>query len=444
MSNNNIYNLTLKNGLKLIYQQIDNTNIAAVNIFVGVGSMYEDKKSNGITHFLEHLIFKGSKSYTNANSIAKVFDTYGATVNAFTDKDVTCFWYKSDYKYIDECFKVLSDIVVNTLLNDHSSFVKEKQVVLEEINLSMDNNANWVLDKIFELLFDGITLSLPIGGNENSVSKIDFKEVKDFYKKYYKPNNIVVSISSKLSFNFIRKMVQGSVLNDIMIDPTIIEKPINMALVPQDKLRIKMHHRKLEQTNIAFGFRTCNMYNDDVYALDIVDSLLAGNMTSILFDVLRNKHGLTYGVSTEIDNYYTTGCFIIYTSVVKEKLINNGKKPGLIKVIIKTLNNLIKNGITEEQLEYIKKNISGNKTLEFEDINNISIYNGLSIIHNEPKFISFNNLYKKYNTITVNQVNKVIRKYFKPSHMSVYVLGDSDFLDMQQILKECNKLKNDF
>jgi len=441
---NNIYNLTLKNGLKLIYQQIDNTNIAAVNIFVGVGSMYEDKKNNGITHFLEHLIFKGSKSYINANSIAKVFDTYGATVNAFTDKDVTCFWYKSDYRYMDECFKVLSDIVVNTLLNDYNSFVKEKQVVIEELNLSLDNNANFVLDKVIEQLYYGTTLARPIGGNEHTVSNLDFKDIKSFYKKYYKSNNIVVSIASKLSFNTVKKMVQHSVLNSALSDSTLIERPINNVLVPQDEIRIKMHYRKLEQTNIAIGFRTCNMYNDDVYVLDIIDNLLAGNMTSILFDALRNKHGLTYGVSTEVDNYYTTGSFIILTSVLKEKLITNGTKPGLIKVIIKSLNSLIKNGITESQLKYIQKNISGNKTLEFEDINNITIYNGLTIMHNYPKFISFNDLYKKYNSITVSQVNSVIRKYFKPKHMSVYILGESEFIDMKEISKECNKLKNDF
>ena len=206
----NIIQHTFDNGCRLIYQQNNNSQTCATNIFVKVGSVNEPANLGGISHFIEHMIFKGDGTL-NSKDVSSAFDSVGAYINAYTTFDHTCYYFKSHSDYLEKCLNVYSKILINANM-DNTEFDKEKNVVVDEIIRSNDNTEGLVNEKIYELIFKGSSLENPIGGRQELIEKYDYEESIKFYKSFYKPSNMVISICSDKSFDEVKNIVSATEL----------------------------------------------------------------------------------------------------------------------------------------------------------------------------------------------------------------------------------------
>jgi predicted Zn-dependent peptidase len=432
---------TFDNGLKLIYQKRLSSSISAINVFCDVGSNYEPKPLGGVSHFIEHMVFKGTPTLPTAKDISEIFDSVGAYINAYTDKNATCYITKCESSYFERCLLTISDILMNSTFK-RDEFEKEKFVVIEEINKSKDNTSSYLSDKYYELVFKGTSLARPIGGEEDIILQYKHEDVLDYYKHFYTPENMVVSVCTNIPYpiviNFIKKSHFLSNRQSTYLYHNKMEYIVDSTLQLQNKIEINVIDRELEQTHIAIGFRTTNMYDNDRYVLDMIEYILSGNMSSRLFTNLREKNGLTYNIDVDNSNYEFSGTFAILTSVDKSKVIHNGNKKGAIPIIIDTLNDLIENGISEDELNKIRGFIKGSLTLEYEDSLNVSDYNGRMILFDYPIIIPLNKLYDVYKSITIEDINSAIRSYFTKSRMNVFIIGQN--INKKDIYTECDKL----
>lgn len=423
-----------ENGLKLIYQKRPDP-LTAVSIQCCVGSVNEPTKLNGninlngISHMIEHMMFKGTTNIRDTKGIAKIFDSIGAYFNAYTDKNITSYTVKSSSEHIEIIIKTLADMLMNSLFLK-KEFELEKNVVNEEIIRAIDNTAGHLNSEIYSLYFKGNNLANSVGGVPKVISKYDHAEAKKYYKTFYKPSNMVVSICSDLDIEKIKKTIESSYLitkKSSKFVNTLYTN--NNPIAKQVGIRSKAINRKLEQTHIGLGFRTTNMYNDDKYLLDIARVILAGNMSSRLFTDLREDRGLTYTIHIDASEYRPSGHFTILTSVDKNRLIeyndNNETKLGALKVIKQSLDTFIKDGITQDELDKAKGYIDGKLILANEDALNISDYNGKLLAFDHDYIIPIQRLFKiKYSLITRKAVNDAIKKYFKKDRMSIFLIGD--------------------
>ena len=423
-----------ENGLKLIYQKRPDP-LTAVSIQCCVGSVNEPTKLNGninlngISHMIEHMMFKGTTNIRDTKGIAKIFDSIGAYFNAYTDKNITSYTVKSSSEHIEIIIKTLADMLMNSLFLK-KEFELEKNVVNEEIIRAIDNTAGHLNSEIYSLYFKGNNLANSVGGVPKVISKYDHAEAKKYYKTFYKPSNMVVSICSDLDIEKIKKTIESSYLitkKSSKFVNTLYTN--NNPIAKQVGIRSKAINRKLEQTHIGLGFRTTNMYNDDKYLLDIARVILAGNMSSRLFTDLREDRGLTYTIHIDASEYRPSGHFTILTSVDKNRLIeynDNGEtKLGALKVIKQSLDTFIKDGITQDELDKAKGYIDGKLVLANEDALNISDYNGKLLAFDHDYIIPIQRLFKiKYSLITRKAVNDAIKKYFKKDRMSIFLIGD--------------------
>ena len=206
----NIIQHTFDNGCRLIYQQNNNSQTCATNIFVKVGSVNEPANLGGISHFIEHMIFKGDGTL-DSKDVSSAFDSVGAYINAYTTFDHTCYYFKSHSDYLEKCLNVYSKILINANM-DKAEFDKEKNVVVDEIIRSNDNTEGLVNEKIYELIFKGSSLQNPIGGRQELIEKYDYEESIKFYKSFYKPSNMVISICSDKSFDEVKNIVSATEL----------------------------------------------------------------------------------------------------------------------------------------------------------------------------------------------------------------------------------------
>ena len=440
------------NGLQLIYQPRTNP-ITSISLFCYVGSNNEPLKLhgkhnlNGISHLIEHMMFKGTKHISDTTGIAKIFDSVGAYFNAYTDKNVTCYTVKTDSEHIIKSIHTLADMVSYSTFKK-TEFELEKKVVVEEIIRARDNTESYINNEIYSLVFQGNNLANSIGGEPEHILAYDYEQAKKYFETFYNPSNMVVSICSDVPLSTIKEIINSSYL---ITKPTT---PINntlyldtTSLTAQTHIRSKAIDRKLEQTHIAIAFRTTDTYHEDIYALNILQTILAGNMSSRLFKSLRLEHGLTYNVGIDTSEYEKYGLFCILTSVDNKKLMDYNhdgvSKPGAISVIAETLKELLDSGITDSEVIKAKGYIKGHLTLNAENALNISDYNGKMILLNKPHIIPFHRLYElKYSSVTKKSINSVIAKYFTLDRMSLYLIGPNASVTLKESVKILSSIKS--
>lgn len=430
------------NGFQCIHHERADSDITAINLFVRVGSNYETKDLNGVSHFIEHMVFKGTKSFSDAKEIAQIFDEIGAYFNAYTTENVTCYVVKCSSIYIEKILNVLDEMLLHSLFRK-IDFEREKNVVVEEIDRSKDNTASYIMEKIYELIFENSGLANPTGGEKKLILNYDYDDTMDYFRNFYKPSNMVISICSGLKSQKIFKMLEKLDLTTIDNKFDNVKYLVDESVKPQNNIKIKIIDRELEQTHLTIGFKTTDMYNDDRYVLEVIKNILSGNMSSRLFINLREKNGLTYSISINNSEYEYSGCFVIQTSVNKDKIITNDDPDaetdkGAIPVIIDTLNELIENGLMSDELKKTKGFIRGSLILENEDSTNVADYNGRLLTFKYPKIISIDEIYEIFDKITEKDIERVLKTYFRRECMSCYMIGRN--IDKSKVLNELNRL----
>ena len=443
-----IKHITLPNGLQILYEKPQSDiPISSVQIFCNVGNIHSPEGMNGVTHFIEHMCFLGTKDNPDYNKIILAYKDLGAEWNGFSTQRYTYYMIKCQDLFLDKCMKYMTEGIMDSKF-ERAKFKKEEKVVMEENLLDNDNPA-YILETITgELLYENTLFQYPTDDVAYHRKKYEYNDVVKFYKKTYTPSNMIVSVTTNLPFSKIVDMVKKTLLNKhVRKEESIHLQLLPYLLKPPSIQGVKFRFHRVNKLNTIFfnlSFQTCSQYNiKDKYILNIIANILCNSISSRLPMVLRQKYGLVYLVSATTNYFECGGNFTINTQFNIASFIDK-KKPSVLPLIIKELNSLLKSGVTQKELTISKNNIRGHLLIELENINTQTNYNGLScLLFQDPgKIVPYSKLYQTYyEPITKAQIHACIKKYFSLRRMCVSMVGDH-IPSMNTIAYECEKLTN--
>jgi predicted Zn-dependent peptidase len=412
------------NGFKLIHEKVTNYSTSSINVFCDVGSIYEPINLRGVSHFIEHMCFKGTKRVPIPKDIFMTYDKVGAYLNAYTEKRYTCYTVKCDSDYLENIIEMISDMMLNSTFNK-TEFKKEERVVIEENIKSADTPSDLMYEQLTEMIYKGSSFENNVDKLMYHNEKFNYNDVLEFYNFFYKPNRMVFSITTSSSFNDIKHHLETTdyvkkVAKSIEIPPDFMIKP---CIERQNDMQLKIIELKGHRTShIGISFRIESV---DKYIIDLFASIMSGPMSSRLFNLLREKNGLTYTSSVGANYHKVYGDITFYAETEKTKVMKNGSKPGVLPLLIGELNNLLKNGVSKKEVENVKLYKNGVLKIASENIDNLTEHNGRNIlIHPHEEVIAFENIYEKcYKNISADDINTMIKKYIRKSLMSVSIVG---------------------
>jgi predicted Zn-dependent peptidase len=419
-----VYNYT--NGFRLVYEtSYTSIPITEFHVFIKFGSIHENENiEKGIAHFIEHMCFKGTLKMPDTRQISMVYDKIGAYVNAYTQKEYTCFTVRCSDEHAAKCIDVLSDMILHSKMNV-SHYKLEKNIVKEEMIRSNDSPENLVLDTTDALVFKDTQYENPIDTLSYHTDKnsLSYSSLIKLYTHFYQPNNMGISVISNLSFQTIKKMIEKTRFikrTNTGCHPMIYSMPRTTDI------QYSIIQKKGATANyFNISFRTCEYGHKDMYCLNILELIIGGYMSSRMFMLLREQNGITYESSCSLSSYKYFGNISLYAVCEDSKLCINRKNIGLIMLLIQLLNNLIKNGITEKELKESKGNIKGSMLQNMGSTQTIAQYNGLECLIYESPHVSYDKIYKKYyDKLTKHDINRVIQTYFTRNNMCVVIVGE--------------------
>jgi predicted Zn-dependent peptidase len=304
-----------KNGSRLIYKKIPGVSSVSLGIWFDTGSRNEELTINGISHFLEHLVFKGSKKYTSED-IKESIEGVGGSLNAFTSEENTCYYAKFLGKHFKKVFDVLSDMSLKPLLKD-GDIEKERTVIIEEIKMYKDLPQYQVSELFDELLWTGHPLGRNIAGSVESVTGIRARQISDYHGFWYSPHNIIISCAGDLDEDAVELGVEKIFAR--------LKAAKSKSIIPfvarEEGARVKLLHKSIEQTHINLGFPALKRSHHDRFALGLMHVILGGNMSSRLFNEIREKKGLAYEISSHIKKLKDTGVFFVHAGIDNKNLL---------------------------------------------------------------------------------------------------------------------------
>jgi predicted Zn-dependent peptidase len=404
----------LKNGLRLLFVPIPSVESATTTIWIRTGSRNEDKRINGISHFLEHMVFKGSKKRPSAKEISEAVDSLGAEFNAGTSKELTNFYIKSRAGVIEEAMDILSDMLLNPLLEEND-IEREKGVILEEMSMYEDTPMFKIGDLFENLIFQKSTLGMDISGTPRSVKNTQKSDFVNYRKKYYYPENILITISGGVDEKRALKLTEEFFGN---LDKTGKNPEKPKVKFKQTKAKVSLKTKKVDQTHIILGFRGDPMGAKRRFAESILSSILGGGMSSRLFTEVREKRGLAYAIKTSSDHYIDNGYLATYAGLDVEA---TGEA---IKVMLDQYYGLAseKYPISPKEFKKAKEYIKGNIALSLEDTKNINSFFGVEeLILGKPQ--TPETVFKSIDKVEVDEVIEVAKDFFKLEKLNIALIG---------------------
>lgn len=409
----------LPNGLRILTIPMPSFESATVMVMVGAGSRYENRKNNGISHFLEHMAFKGTKKRPSALDISSLIDGMGGQFNASTGKEATNYYVKSEASKIDISMDILSDMLLHSKF-DSSEIEKEKGVIIEEINMNEDNPMRIIGDIYENLVYGDTPLGWNIIGKKKIIKNTTRKDFTSYMKSLYSAENMVVAVAGGINPKNTIKLAEkyfGQM-------PKFDTIRYNKAVVNQKKPQVFVKTKKTEQVHLALGFRTVQFNNPQRYPLEVLASILGGGMSSRLFSEVREKRGLAYYVSASSDLYSDTGSFVTWAGVDPKKI------KDAISVILEEHKKIhpsagsgSKFKIQNSELKKVKTYLKGHWVLSFENSMTVANhYASWEVL--EKKVQTLEETMKKIDAVTIEQVENVAKKYFVEKGLNLAIIGN--------------------
>jgi len=402
----------LSNGLRFLKIPYHDTKAVAVLVMAKVGSRYESAKINGVSHFVEHLLFKGTKKRPNTQILSQELDKIGAAFNAFTSKDYTGYYIKAQANFIDLALDMLADIIFNSKF-DAQEIDKERGVIIEEINMYEDTPMSLCGELLEELVFGKQhPLGWFISGPKKVIQNITREEIIKYHNTFYQPQNLIVAVAGKF---------------DHYIDAKIKEhfhQPKNNKKITsfkkyktsQKSENIFLKFKKTEQVHLALGFPSFHYLHPDKAAENLLAVILGGNMSSRLFINIREKLGLCYFIRASSDAYEDSGIFSIQAGLDKKRIGN------AIPAIINELHKIVAEGISEQELKRAKDYLTGRIALDLEDSLAIaSWYTRQKLLVN--KLLTPEEKLAEYDKIKVSDLQRVAKKIFAKKYLNLVLIG---------------------
>ncbi len=400
---------TYPNGLRVIVKEIEYVQSVTMGIMVGVGSAFETQSENGISHFIEHVNFKGTEKRT-AFDISDEIDSIGAQINAFTSKDVTCYYVKCIRDHVEKSFEILSDIFLNSVY-PKEELDKERTVIIEEINMTEDTPDDLCIDKLATAFFGDRGYGATILGPMENALRFSRDDIFNYRKKYYVPKNTVISFAGKVKYEEVIDMVDkyfAGYQGESIYVPHLVETNVYTNDVCVDK--------SIEQVHFGLAIPSAEISSDKRYASLCLSSILGGGMSSRLFQSVREKRGLAYSVYSFMSSYKEAGVLYIYAGV------NPKTVKSAYDCILEELNGLSNNGITLKELNRAKEQIKGSTALSSESTSSLMMSYGKRLLLTNDIFDIEKEL-NKLSSLTLEDVNQLAKEKFNSSVMATSIVG---------------------
>jgi predicted Zn-dependent peptidase len=414
----------LKNGLRVITVPQKNTQAVTVLVLVGTGSKYEKKEINGISHFLEHMYFKGTKKRPSTTAIAETLDKVGGIYNAFTSEEYTGYFAKVASPHFELALDWVSDIFLNSIL-PKEEIEKEKGVIIEEINMIYDHPMSYVQTLWTKLLYGDQPAGWDIAGTKETVSKMNREKLSDYMERQYVAKNTIVSIAGNFDEKSAVQKVKKYFLKIKIKKP--IEKP--KVIEKQEKPEVLLNFRQTDQTHLCFGVRTFNLFHPQRYALDLLAVILGGMMSSRLFIEVRSKLGIAYYINTNSEMNPDTG-FLFTQTGLDNKNVEKG-----ISTILKEYKKISEKKVPTSELKKAKDYLKGKTTLLLEPSDaQASFYAAQEVL--EKKILTPEEIFKKIDEVSREDILNVAKEIFKPEKLNLALIGPfKDKEKFQRLLK---------
>lgn len=414
---------TLANGIRIITNLDKNAYSATVGIWARVGSVDEDEKTSGISHCIEHMLFKGTKDKT-AKQIAFEMDSVGGQLNAFTGKEYTCYHATVTFEHVEKAFLLLADMVKNSLL-DQSELDKERGVILEEISMGEDSPEDVVHELHSKTFFEGTALCEPIIGNKKTVSSFSSADLKKYMDNQYDGNRLVISIAGRFDEEQLIKLIEGEfseyktgVPNSLEYSSGIIKRADNLAV----------KNMPVEQVHMCLGFPGVDLFDDDIYSFYIFNSILGGSMSSRLFQTIREEHALCYTVYSFTSAYMNNGCLTVYSATNKDQV------KRLVELTVKEIEAMVKSGPTKDEIQMAKDQMKGNYLLALESSTTKMISYGKSLLLT-GKTKTPEEVLARINAVDCDIMMDMVRSRLTRDQMTASFVGNLDYDECAKFLK---------
>lgn len=412
---------TLKNGLRIITVPQKETKAATVLVLVKTGSKYEEKEISGISHFLEHMLFKGTKKKKKPRDVVEDLDKVGGDYNAFTGEEYTGYYAKVDAAHFDMALEWVSDIFLNSRV-PLKEVEKERGVIIEEINM-YDDNPMMYIDELWKtVLYGDQPAGWDVSGTKGTVSKIKREDILDYIGSQYVAKNTLVCVAGKIkakeTVSKIREYFKKIKTGEAKGKPKVAENQIDsQALVL---------YKKISQANLALGVRGYNAFHIDKYVLDVMSVILGGMMSSRMFTEIREKLGAAYYVRTYNNSDTDTGYLATFAGV------DNNKLPKVITTVLKEYKKLTKTRVSEKELNKAKDHIKGKMVLGLESSDSQASFYGIQeLLKNE--ILSIEEIFKKIDKVRASDIMRVAKDIFKNEKLNLAIIGP--FEDNKQFKK---------
>ena len=403
-------NTVLDNGLRVLTTTMPQTYSVSMAILVGAGSRYESDETAGSTHFLEHLLFKGTKSWPKAQDISEAIEGVGGVMNASTDREITIYWCKVAKPHYKKALSILLDMVVNPLL-DSGEMEKERQVILEELRMSNDYPSHRVDLLIDEMLWPNQPMGRDVGGTEESVIGITRENLVDLMRFQYSPVNVVVSVAGSVSHDEVLAELKPPVV-DWKPRKSRAWAPVKLE---QEKSALRIEYRKSEQAHLCVGLPGLALDHPDRYALSLVNIMLGEGMSSRLFLEVRERQGLAYDVHSSLSQYLDCGSLVVYCGS------EPSRSPKALGAIMGQLS-AICDGFSERELDRAREYSKGRIMLRMEDTRSVAMWQGgQEILLNRVSTVD--EVVKAIDAVTLDDVNRVAGDIVKEDRLNLAIVG---------------------
>jgi predicted Zn-dependent peptidase len=399
----------LPNGLVIVTEKMPHVRSVSVGIWLATGSRAESAGRNGLAHFIEHMVFKGTQKRT-AEEIAQSVDSVGGMLDAFTAKEMTCF----NAKVLDEHLPVAVDVLSDLMLHprfDAEDIAKEKQVVLEEIKMEEDNPEYLIHELFTQNFWRGHPLGRPILGTPESVSQFSRDAVSECFEEWYAPNRVVITAAGNLEHARLVELVAAEFGGSARRAPAVKPTP------PETHASVEQRDKKeLEQVHIVLGVPSYPLAHERRYAASLLNVILGGGMSSRLFQNIRERQGLAYAIESDLSPYTDSGVLSVYAGTSRESATQ------LIRSVCDEFRKVRADGVSDQELRRAKDHLKGSMMLSLESTSSrmSNLARQAMYLH---RFISLDEMLASIEAVTREEVHTIARDFFEPSRITLTVLG---------------------
>lgn len=411
--------IKLENGVSIVMEQISSVRSVALGIFIRNGSINETSKSNGISHFIEHMLFKGTNKRTSKD-IAEEMDNIGGQLNAFTAKEYTCYYARVLDTHIDTAIDVLTDMIFNSKF-DSIDIEKESKVILEEINMYEDSPDDIVFTKLQKEIWQNSPLAYNVLGTKENVSRFKRQDFIEYMDNKYVGENIVVAIAGSFDKEKVLDVIKQK-MSSMPKGKVNLEADKQYIYTPS---RTKVY-KDIEQLHLAIVFDGISIKDKHNYSMSLLNAIIGGGMSSILFQKVREEHGIAYSIYSYNNSYVNNGLFNIYVALNKSQLDKT------INIIYKEIANLKNNKITNQQIEKTKEQLKSNYIMGLESTSNrMSSIGRSKVLVNKIK--TPDEIIQEVDLIRKEDIDYLIDKVFNMDKMSISLVGKVDDIKIEKL-----------